>query len=682
MNNKNYKILLFAVLIFAFGAQNENSAQSSNEPSKKTSKLNEKYRKIILQLADDRYDNLEYGEAISLYEQVLAYLDDKQAILRLANCYRLTKRYAEAEKWYGKVVLFKNPDPINYLYYGEALRSSNKLEEAKKQFLTFSRLEPEDSRGKLYASSCDKVKEWSKKPPASKVFNVKKINTVVSEFCPVYYNNGLVFTSERGQDLINEEIYGWTGKPYLSLFYAPVEFFSDSISYGETELFSTSIESECHDGPVCFNAGENIVYFTQVKKIIYREKSGHTNMPKLYSAEVKGGRWKETGGNKWRKIKAFEYNSNQYSVMHPSLSRNGKYLFFASDMPGGYGGGDIWVCEDKGDKWGRPVNLGPEVNTFGDEMFPYIRNDGTLFFSSNGHEGYGGLDIFSAIKKGDTEDKWGNVTNLKADINSVSDDFGIFFMPEKNRGFFSSNKEGGAGDDDIYSFNILEIGEPEINYIIEGTIVAISEKGDEELLTGVTVKLMNQKYEVIDESFTFKGGKFKFSRIKPDNSYALFVKKKDYLSKIEDISKEIKSVSASNLKGDKTVVVNTKVVMDKIVLGKEIVLKNIYYDYEKADINEQAAKELDNLVQILINNPDIRIEFSSHTDVRGDADFNIELSQKRAESAVAYIISKDIASYRITAKGYGETKPKVPSATTEEEHQQNRRTSFTIVERK
>lgn len=674
----NYKVLLLVAIIFAQAIQYKSTAQSSSEPSKKTSKLNEKYRKIVLQLADDRYDNLDYGEAIPLYEQVLAYLDNKMATVRLADCYRLTNKYKNAEKWYAKVVLFKDIDPINHLYYGQSLRNNNKLDEAKKHFLTFSELKPDNPRGKLYASSCDKVMEWSKNSPTSEVFNVKKINTPVADFCPVYYNNGLVFTSERGQDLINEEFYGWTGRPYLSLFYTEVKFRNDSTLWGETELFSTSIESECHDGPVCFNAGENIVYFTRVRNIIIRKKSDFINRPKLYSAEVKGGRWKETGGNKWRKIKSFEYNSNQYSVMHPSLSRNGKYLFFASDMPGGYGGGDIYVCKDKGNKWGKPVNLGPAINTTGNEMFPSIRDDGTLFFSSDGHEGYGGQDIFSATKAGDTGDKWGNVTNLKAPINSVSDDFGIIYLQGNDKGFFSSNREGGLGDDDIYRFTLLELSQPEVSYIIEGTIISLTDKGNEELLSDVTVKLMNEKYEVIDESYTFKEGKFKFSRVKPGTNYSVFLQKKDYLTIIKNIGK---SLSSNDLKGDNTVMIKAKVVMDKIVIGKEIVLKNIYYDYEKADINETAAKELDNLLQIMENNPDIKIELSSNTDVRGDAGFNMDLSQKRAESAATYITSKGIAPYRITAKGYGETKPKVPNAASEEEHQQNRRTSFTILEK-
>ena len=360
----------------------------------------------------------------------------------------------------------------------------------------------------------------------------------------------------------------------------------------------------------------------------------------------------------------------------PYLSKDGKTLYFASNRSKGFGGTDIYKANvNRRGRWINIQNLGPEINTPGNELFPSVTEDGRLYFSSDNHEGFGGLDIFVASRKA------GKVTisNPGKPLNSRGDDFGVNPY-NSTRGFFTSNRDGGSGDDDIYTFINDDPNLKIVNYILKGiTLTPKSENKELSVLGNSSVKLLDKDENIIQETFTDERGKFEFT-VYSDEDYILIGEKENYFSTRGDFSTIGKEVDRTKLKEFITNVEFEKnLVLDKIVVNKSIVLDNIYYDLNKADIRDDAAFELDKLVVILIDNPNITVELSSHTDDRSTVDYNQDLSQRRAESAVSYIVSKGISENRMTAKGYGESKLIIPNAKTEKEHQINRRTEFKVT---
>jgi outer membrane protein OmpA-like peptidoglycan-associated protein len=359
-------------------------------------------------------------------------------------------------------------------------------------------------------------------------------------------------------------------------------------------------------------------------------------------------------------------------------------LYFASNRPGGFGGTDLYAASlDGRGRYSNVRNLGPVINTTGNEMFPHASVDGKLYFSSTGHPGLGALDLFAAYR----EEGELIVENMGPSINSNADDFGIFLY-DPSKGFFCSNREEGKGDDDIYTFINNDPDLKIVNYFLAGTTVTIDDEGNEEILPSTRVRLVGANDEQLDEVVTDAQGKFLF-RVYPEEDYILFGEKPDYLTSREDFTTVGKSLDKSQLKDlitNKTF--ETKIQLDRIVIDKSIVLENIYYDLDKAEIREDAARELDKLVAILRDNPEITIELSSHTDSRATDEYNLDLSQRRASSAVDYIISQGIQADRLVAKGYGESQlliteneiEKLPTAEAREQaHQKNRRTEFKIL---
>jgi len=369
----------------------------------------------------------------------------------------------------------------------------------------------------------------------------------------------------------------------------------------------------------------------------------------------------------------------------PALSADGRTLYFASNREGGFGGTDIYsATRDGRGRWGNVRNLGPKINTHGNDMFPYSAIDGSLYFSSDGHPGFGGLDIFRA------ERREGQLTvdNLGSPINSNDDDFGLFlFSPTK--GFFTSNREDGTGDDDIYTFVNNDPDLKIINYFLSGTTVTADDESNETILANTSVKLFDKEDNLIAEEITGREGKFIF-RVYTEEDYYVLGEKLDYLTTRVSFSTIGKSIPKKNLT---KLITNTqftiKIPLDKIVIDKAIVLENIYYDLDEDYIRSDAALELDKLVAILEDNPEIKIELSSHTDSRQTAVYNLDLSNRRAQSATKYIIEAGIDTERITARGYGESQlilsdEKINNLPTIEEqeaaHQRNRRTEFKILE--
>ncbi|WP_233165768.1 OmpA family protein [Pedobacter sp. ASV12] len=627
----------------------------------------------VLLKADEEFRLFHYSTAIGLYTEAYQKKPTTHAIERLAACYRLTKDYPQAESWYAMLVKEKGAKPEAFLYYGDALRNNSKYAEAKIQYQKYGELNRDlpATQKSMLVLSCDSALSWMKSPKSLVLNNKKNINSVSEDWGAVTYQGGIVFTSDRRNALVQEEVkknrpflkfdeaniapdkvtYGWTGNNYLRLY---VQKGTDSAT-----LFPFNAGSEYHVGAATFTADGNEMYFTltRIPELIEREKG----VPKTVRVEIYSS--KKDANGKWGAVQPFKYNNvNEYSVGDPFISKDGGALYFVSDMPGGKGLTDIYVCfRTEGGGWGKAINL-EEINTEGSERSPFFDDDSNFYFSTDGRIGMGGLDVFKAAKRGNglAEPK-----NMGYPLNSPQDDF-AFFLTGKKEGLLSSDRVGGNGSDDIYSF----ILNPNLSFKLEG--VALDKKTGLPL-PGVIVSLSKADGTIISAQ-TDDQGRYKFN-LEENTEYFIKGTKTDF--------RNAETETISNVGIEKSAVFKKNIYLDPIELFKEIKLENIYYDFDKSNIRKDAAIELDKLVKIMKENPTIWIELGSHTDSRGNDKYNMKLSQARADAAVSYIISRGIDKVRIKAKGYGETRLLNQCANgvecTEEQHQLNRRTEFTIV---
>lgn len=420
------------------------------------------------------------------------------------------------------------------------------------------------------------------------------------------------------------------------------------------QLLKGDVSGRFHEGPACFSNDGNTVYFTRsnyFKRKMNVNENKENNL-KIFKATLKDGKWKN--------LEEFPFNSDDYSIGHPTLSADEKTLYFVSDMPGGFGGTDIYKSVWDGSNWSKPENLGAIVNTKGNEMFPYIHTDDALYFSSNAHNSMGGLDVFITYFNGEV---WAKPENLNYPLNSSKDDFG-FNLSKKNAnvGFVSSSR---TDDDKMYAFDKKP---PKFNLYGKARL-----KGTQTRVKGVTVQVTNAKTGKVISMVSDAKGNFEL-KLEPEADYDLYCTKEGCFTRTDKIS-------TVGLKYSQDFYADFEV--EPIVLDKPIVLENIYYDFDKWNIRPDAVLELDKLVKILVDNPNIEIELSSHTDSRGNDRYNDILSEKRAMAAVQYIIANGIDQKRLTYKGYGEKKLVNHCANdvvcTREEHQQNRRTEFKVT---
>ncbi len=859
--------------------------------------------------ADSYFNNKEFSKAIPLYKKASDKNDE--ALKKLADCYRILKNYKLAEPCYEKLVSKKPSDPLIYFYYGESLLNNNKYDAAKKQFTTYSILDPDDKKGELYRKICDEIKELADKPALYRAYNLGEINSPVADFCPVLYKNGIVFSSERIKDLVMSSQSGTTGNPYLNLVFAKEEKRShgrkdtlsktngnDSAIYVDARLFIEKLNGDGHYGPACFNADFTEMYFMKVSST--PSKRGAVSQSKIYCSKYKNG---------WGTPTLLSISSDEYSVGHPAISKDGQYLYFTSNMPGGLGGTDLWMSKREGETWGAAQNLGKEINTSGNEAYPSIGSDNMLYFSSTGHTGFGGLDIFAAVQK---NGQWGGVSNMMPPINSTANDFGIVFKNSAS-GYFSSNREGGKGSDDLYGFTVsgkitsvsgkvllsqnVSDGAPHVKVFLlsgKGTLlrtgstdasglfkfdnlssdetymVKIDENdpvfmnqkklyltdsknkivrvigknkegffifenlpadlsklsilseddvsivgnlfaGDERApLKNTKVNLLNSKGEKVQSTTTNSLGSFAFMNLPPNEDFTVsiegmdpkFASKKIYftnrngkeiaicdgrscefrilasdintltLLKVEDsqLLADLNGILFTDRKGKTRLSKYTITVVDKddnvlgtcqtdasgnfkfvnlpahksymirlkeddpTLVAKDVflanangvivatlklakkffhysflavdevtlariyyddpwlsvsnvekeatIIENIYFEYEKATLLSQAIITLNKVVGVMQENPAIAVDIIAHTDSRGTDEFNMKLSEKRAQSAVEYIISNGISRNRLRAIGMGETHLingcKDGIECSEEQHAQNRRTEFKV----
>lgn len=406
-----------------------------------------------LQRANRLFKTLNYQEAIEAYLAILDKRDAPEAKINLAECYRKVDNWADAEYWYGQVVRLPEAMPVHKLYYGMALQANGKCDQAKQWFEEYTSLVPDDLRGKLLREACEQkvVDRLMKAGALFKVVNVTPLNTSYDDFGVSYFDNGIVFSSERDAGVAFKRVHTWTGHPFLELFFTKRTLVDEELmeyKYSEPDKYSAKINSKFHDGPVSFTKDFKEIYFTRnnvVRGKVGRDDEGIVRLKIFYAARE---------GDSWGEMQSLPFNSDEYSVAHPALSADGSMLFFVSDMPGGFGGMDLYVSYLENGRWSPPVNLGPSLNTEGNELFPYMQEDGTLYFSSDGHTGLGGLDIYYARQTAGT---WTVPLNVGYPVNTISDDFGFAMNAEKTHGYFSSNREGGSGGDDIYSYTRFSV---------------------------------------------------------------------------------------------------------------------------------------------------------------------------------------------------------------------------------
>jgi peptidoglycan-associated lipoprotein len=632
----------------------------------------------VLKQADEQYNLYNYTKAAELYEKAYKKEPTLYTAEHLANSYRLTRNYTEAEKWYATAVALPKSKPDNLLKYAEVLKNNLKYAEAKAQYTRYYTISPsvDQKQLKFWIASCDSAMKWIKNPVLVDIKNEQALNSTESDWGAVKYNNAVVFTSDRenkaeaeaakrsrpfikfdGLSGIDKRIYGWTGNKYLNLYQQQ----NGATTADAVKPFPFIAGTDYHIGAASFTADGNEMYFTLTR--LPNNKIKDTARIKTIKLDVYSS--KRNGANgAWEKPVPFAFNKEDaYSVGDPFITPDGKTLYFASDMAGGLGGTDIYYCERMADgNWAWPVNVAA-VNTPANERTPFLDANGTIYFSTDGDKGMGGLDIFKATKQGRS---FGLKRNLGFPINSAQDDF-AYVLTDGTTGYLSSNRVGGTGSDDIYSFAPT----PVATYNLEGIVF---DKNTRKPIANSTVTLTRPK-GVLAKLQTNAAGEFAFV-LNENSEYQLKGEKTGYLTD------NLKTFSTVGLAPSETV--RRNLYLEKIELQKAIRIENIYYDLDKYDIRSDAAKELDKLIKILKDNPTIVIELGSHTDSRADDDYNMVLSRKRANAAVEYIITEgDIDENRIIARGYGETRLVNKCANgvncSEAAHQLNRRTEFTIV---
>ena len=598
------------------------------------------------QAADKLYNRYEYIDAAEEYlKLVSANKADNYVYRQLADSYYNVFNTAEAAKWYAKATEEKQDAEV-YYRYAQMLKADGKYDQANKQMEKFAAMAPNDQRAIAFKREPNYIPRLKNQ---MKLFDSKTmdINSNKSDFAAVLTNdNTLYFASARNTA---KKTYGYNDEPYLDLYYATRN--ADGTYSKPMEV--NGVNTKFHDGPATLSADGNTMYFSSETF-----KDGQFDKDKSKKLKYgKVGLFKATKeGDKWTNIKALPFNNKDYNVGNPSLSKDGKTLYFSSDMPGGIGGSDIWKVAINGDNdYGTPENLGNKINTEGRENFPFITDENKLYFSSEGRQGFGGLDVFVVDLNAGME-----VKNVGMPVNSEKDDFAFSFNTVNKVGFFSSNR---GGQDDIYA--AIPVCGLQINATAKNAKTG-------ELLSGASVAILDEKNNLIETKYTTADG-FVGYAVDCDKPYTLQVSKEGFVSKTIPVSKKDG--------GDLPIIAELDPI-DVIITETEVILNDIFFEYNKSNITKEGAFELDKLVQVMKNTPEMVIMVKSHTDSRGTDKFNMNLSERRAKATVQYVISKGIAKDRISGKGYGESEPKVTcDKCSEEEHAKNRRSEFMIVKK-
>ena len=599
------------------------------------------------QKADTLFETYQYVGAIQEY---LKLADSKNAnqyvFTQLADCYYNVFNATEASKWYAKAVATK-ANAETYYKYAQTLKTLGNYEAANKQMDAFSALIPNDARAIEHKANPNYLPSLTSK---SKLFNAELTsikNDGQSDFGPFLTNdNILYFTSNRNKTAKTDK---WINQPYLDVYKST----RNTDGYLSEPIAVSELNTTFHDGPVTISSDGNTMFFARdghSEGQFQKDKSGKVKIGQqgLYKATKVDG--------KWANIVPLPFNNVTYSVSNPSLSKDGKTLYFASNMPGGFGESDIWKVAVEENGYGKPENLGSKINSTERENFPFITDDNVLFYSTSGKQGFGGLDVYKTDLNKSEESQ-----NVGKPVNSEKDDFSFSFNSKANVGYFSSNRNG---TDAIFSASPVCLAE---------SIVMVTNKKTGAILSNATVSILDAKGNIITNKQTDANGKVSFD-IDCNTDYSLLVKASSFDAATFQIKKITSGKTTVNAQLDPSEVVITET---------EVILKNVYFDFDKSNITAQGATELDKLVMVMNENPKMVIYVKSHTDSKGTMDYNSKLSEQRAQSTVQYVISKGISGTRISGKGFGSSEPKIncKADCTEEQHSENRCSEFLIVKK-
>lgn len=602
-------------------------------------------QKLTIQLADKSFHEFAYMEAIQLYGYAYEKdTTDNYVVKQLAEANRLVGNTGQTEHWLKKLIDRHKEQPEDIFNYAQSLKSNGKYLLSQHWLKEYADLRPEDNRINLQVSLLQYMQLLKRDSVNYEIRNVF-LNTPGSEMGPAFYKDQFIFssTSIGNNTGVN---YKWNDLPYLHMYSAKIDSISGNLT--SPEPFALKLRTAFHDGPVSFDQKNNIIYFTRnnlVKGKATKSKEGVVNL-KIFIGKLEDNEWKLTSG--------FRYNSDEYSVGHPSIDRNGTILYFASDMPGGYGKSDLYYSELSNGQWSKPVNLGPKINTEGNEFFPFISNDGVLYFASDGLGGLGGLDIYFSVPE---HGIFTTTQNMGYPVNSPKDDFGLALDSTGMKGYFSSNRPGGKGDDDLYFLRIKRVP-----VIIRGII---KDSGTKDVLADATVSVIDENGKTIHTGITKADGQFEFE-VNKGQQYILNVTKDLYLEKESQVA------TLSLRPNDE---VNSEIFLEQkkqeivdnapapINMEEEdgvplqvVELEYINYDLDKSVIRKDAAAILDKLIAYMKEFPDLEFRIESHTDSRGSDEYNLKLSERRALAANNYIVSKGIDPDRLRYVGYGETR--------------------------
>lgn len=594
--------------------------------------------------ADRLYEDFAYAKAVDVYRELIENEYNAQYNKqKLADTYSKLRDPENAVVYYAQVVEQPNIDPEYYFKYAQALRGVRKYEESREWLKKYRETGKNAERVENFLGK-DEIRVYD----GLETFSVQPadFNSELSDFGAYKSHGTIYFTSARDLDPGKAKIYAWNGEPFLDIY---------EVKDGQAGAATVegNLNTKRHEGPLVITPDGKTMYFTRNNYINNhngeRDEEG-TNHLKIYKATLVEGIWTN--------IEELPFSNNTYSVGHPALSADGKILYFASEAPGGLGGSDIYKVSIENNSYGTPENLGEPINSPGNEVFPFIKEN-KLYFSSDGHKGYGLLDVFVA----NIEDPSG-VQNLGKPINSNMDDFAFTISPDHATGFVSTNREGGTGSDDIYTVEIIA------PLVLKGTVTdSINSKP----IANATVRLLDENNNQIAFLQTDSLGHYEV-KIKRGEIYPIEAKHIEYIPKMG-------SINTTDLTEEAELVYNIELspVRDVEYLAE---INKIYFDFDKWNIRPDAAKELDKLVDLMKNEyPNLVIEIGSHTDRRGSVEYNRKLAERRAQSTYDYLISKGIDKNRIqTYTGYGEKKPQVDcDKCSEKEHQLNRRSVFRVV---
>jgi outer membrane protein OmpA-like peptidoglycan-associated protein/tetratricopeptide (TPR) repeat protein len=622
-------------------------------------------QKAKVAAADKKYEQYAFIDAISTYERVAekGYKDEKM-FQKLGNAYYFNAELDKAAKWYGELFLMNENQEPEYLYrYSQTLKSIGEYDKANKMLDQFNKKSGNDLRAKLYEKHKDYLEEIKAN---SGRFNVEDagINSEFSDYGTSFLGNKLIFASARDTGGISKKVFKWTNQSFTNLYSSDVK--SDG-KLEEPKRFGNRINSKFHESTPVFTKDGLTMYFTRNNFLDGKKgkDSKRITLLKIYKAILEDGQWKD--------VTELPFNSDQYSVAHPALSNDDKTLYFASDMPGTFGQSDLFkVTINEDGTYSTPENLGTKINTEGRETFPFVSDDNELYFATDGRPGLGGLDIY--VAKIEKDKSFNEVQNVGAPINGPKDDFGFFIDSKSRIGFFTSNREGGKGYDDIYKFS--ETKKLTCEQILKGTITD-KESGD--FLEDAKMSLFDEKYQLLKGNVTNKRGQYSFE-VECGKTYYVRAEKRNYETKEGSISIEkVNGESYLSLELEKRI----KPIGVGTDLAKTLDIPIIYFDLDKSFIRKDAAFELEKIVAVMNEFPKIKIDIRSHTDSRQTAQYNEALSDRRAKSTRNWLIKNGIDASRLTAKGYGESQLVNKCADgvqcTEAEHQANRRSEFVVI---